>query len=269
MGSSLVAAYIPPSLSVHWNTLPWDLGLVRKVIGRIYTDPCSNSGSIVDAVLSYTAEDNGLAWPWLKNFFCNPPFGNLVPLFFHRALGEIENGNCFEGIFLVPARVDTRWFHAFAMQSDGICFVKGRRKFSQVDSDTESEASAPFPVIFIYFGPHGKRFREVFEEEIDPDIGRSVGAIWTPSRKQRLNARKQRAMLRLMSDEVDSELMENIQLAKGLGAFIRKIAKEVVSDELDAREAKKAKKKGKKKVAKKKGTKKKGKKKADKKPADE
>lgn len=225
-----MSAYIAQAQSVHWNTLPYDLDLCRRVLGPIGTDACSNSGSVVDATHEYTVENNGLVWPWFGTFFCNPPFGALVPLFFHRALSEMEAGRATGGIFLVPGRIDTRWFHAFAMQADAIAIVRGRRKFRHIDSEEASEASAPFPVIFIYYGPDKKRFCQVFEDEIHRKDGESEGVVFCPSRKQRLKARRYRHKLRLMTEKVDTELEANIQFAKSLQGFVSGIVKDAVDE---------------------------------------
>jgi site-specific DNA-methyltransferase (adenine-specific) len=221
-----VAGYIAASQSVHWNTLESDLELVREVFGgAIYTDPCSNYGSTVGATFEYTAEDDGLAHPWFRNFFCNPPFGTLAPLFFARALSELAIGRCTEGIFFVPSRVDTRWFHAYAMQASAICVVKGRRKFRHVDSDTAAEASAPFPVLFIYFGPNADKFAEVFESE---------GVIFRPTKKQRLKAKKLADSMATMTKKIDAKLEENIAMSLDMKRYFRKLVKEEVAKQLEA-----------------------------------
>jgi hypothetical protein len=229
-----VAGYIATSKTVHWNTLPSDLVLVRRVLGPICTDPCSNRGSEVGALFEYTEEDDGLSFPWFRNFFVNPPFGPLAPRFFSRALSEMENGNVSEGIFFVPARVDTRWFHAFAMQASAICFVKGRRRFRQIDEEEAAEAAAPFPVLFVYFGPNAELFREVFAEE---------GAIFTPTPEQRLKAEELAGTLRDMGKKDDLALATNIALSLELKRHIRVVVKDEVEKQMSARSKTKTKKK--------------------------
>ena len=52
---------------------------------------------------------------------------------------------------LVPARVDTRWFHDYIYKKDNVSyeFIKGRLKFSG------SKTSAPFPSMIVIFNNHG------------------------------------------------------------------------------------------------------------------
>lgn len=55
-----------------------------------------------------------------------------------------ENQRC-SGVCLVPARVDTEWWHEYAADADEIVFIRGRLKFG------DSESSAPFPSALIIY----------------------------------------------------------------------------------------------------------------------
>jgi len=55
--------------------------------------------------------------------WCNPPYGKDTGLWLEKL---IQHGN---GIALVFARTDTRWFHDYATKADILCFVKGRLAF--------------------------------------------------------------------------------------------------------------------------------------------
>ena len=61
-------------------------------------DPCPLGGEVDGRARLFN--------PWTgKRVFCNPPYGPEIPKFL----------NCWKdaelAVFLVPARVDTRWFH--------------------------------------------------------------------------------------------------------------------------------------------------------------
>lgn len=55
--------------------------------------------------------------------WCNPPYGKDTGLWLKKF---VEHGN---GIALVFARTDTRWFHDYATQADILCFIKSRIAF--------------------------------------------------------------------------------------------------------------------------------------------
>lgn len=89
-------------------------------------DPCSPGQDIVrwiPAQIHYTIREDGLTAKWFGNVFMNPPYGSDTPKWMHRLS---KHGN---GIALVFARPDTRWFHEYVPLADAICFIKGRIHF--------------------------------------------------------------------------------------------------------------------------------------------
>ena len=89
-------------------------------------DPCSPGKNIVPwipAKTHYTVKDNGLIKKWFGNVFINPPYGMDTPKWMKR-LAEYGNG-----VALVFARPDTKWFHDYVIKADAICFIKGRVAF--------------------------------------------------------------------------------------------------------------------------------------------
>jgi len=89
-------------------------------------DPCSPGQDIVrwiPAQIHYTIRDDGLTAKWFGNVFINPPYGMDTPKWMRRLS---KHGN---GIALVFARPDTRWFHDYVPLADAICFIKGRIGF--------------------------------------------------------------------------------------------------------------------------------------------
>ena len=89
-------------------------------------DPCSPGADTVPwvpALRHLTRAEDGLNAHWEGRVWMNPPYGTDTQKWFrHLALA----GN---GIGLVFARTDTRWFHEFAPSADAICFIKGRIQF--------------------------------------------------------------------------------------------------------------------------------------------
>ncbi len=76
-----MAGHIASSSSVDWNTPEQLVERIRTFFGgKIDLDPCSNSGSIVKAVLEYLLpEKDAFVDPWfqegVRTCYVNPPFG--------------------------------------------------------------------------------------------------------------------------------------------------------------------------------------------------
>lgn len=93
-------------------------------------DPCSPGQDIVPWIptqIHYTYLDDGLESEWFGKVFMNPPYGMDTPKWMKK-LASYGNG-----IALVFARPDTRWFHDYIPLADAICFIKGRIGFVPSD----------------------------------------------------------------------------------------------------------------------------------------
>ena len=89
---------------------------------------------------------DGLAIPWGKSCFINPPYGKVIPLWLNKALFEIDEGNTHVAVFLLPSSTDVRWFHEIVLpKSNEIRFIKGRIKFG------EHKEAAPFASMIVVF----------------------------------------------------------------------------------------------------------------------
>lgn len=88
----------------------------------------------------YTMEDDGLKQPWSGVVWCNPPYGREIRRWVEKAHGE----KCTT-VMLLPARVDTQWFHKYIYRNAEIRFVEGRIKFGG------SKYNAPFPSMVVIF----------------------------------------------------------------------------------------------------------------------
>lgn len=93
----------------------------------------------------YTPEDDGLAQDWHGTCWMNPPYGEEISPWVEKAyLSAKKNGATV--VCLVPARVDTRWWHQFCPKGE-VYYVKGRLKFGGAKN------SAPFPSAIVVFRP--------------------------------------------------------------------------------------------------------------------
>lgn len=58
----------------------------------------------------YTEQDNGLNQPWVTWTYCNPPYSE-TELWVRKAYYEMIRGH--NSLLLLPANVDTKWFHQY------------------------------------------------------------------------------------------------------------------------------------------------------------
>ena len=113
--------------SKEWYTPRW---LFRALGIQFNLDPCSPGQDLVPwipAEIHLTIRDDGLTHKWWGNVWMNPPYGMDTPKWMRRLA---EHGN---GIALVFARPDTKWFHDFLPLADAICFPKGRVAFVKAE----------------------------------------------------------------------------------------------------------------------------------------
>jgi hypothetical protein len=108
--------------SVDWYTPSWlfeELGLTFCL------DPCHPATRIpwIPVTLTYCEADNGLTSPWYGRVWLNPPYGKYT----YRWLEKMHQHR--DGVALVFARTDCKWFHDFVAKADAVLFLSGRVKF--------------------------------------------------------------------------------------------------------------------------------------------
>lgn len=124
--------------SKEWDTPRW---LFRALGIQFNLDPCSPGQDVVPwipAEIHLTIRDDGLTHKWWDNVWMNPPYGSDTPKWMKRLS---QHGN---GIALVFARPDTKWFHDYVPLADAICFPKGRIAFVPA----ESKAGTDYPALY-------------------------------------------------------------------------------------------------------------------------
>lgn len=93
----------------------------------------------------FTPFENGLAQSWKdERVFMNPPYDDIAA-WMQKAHDEARNNGALVVCF-VPARVDTDWWHRYAVKGE-IRFPKGRVKFEGASK------TAPFPTAIVIFRP--------------------------------------------------------------------------------------------------------------------
>lgn len=93
----------------------------------------------------FTKAQDGLKQEWGGNIvFCNPPYGREIGAWVKKCHEEAQKENTV-CVMLLPARVDTKWFHEYIYDKTEIRFVKGRLKFG------DGKNNAPFPSMVVIF----------------------------------------------------------------------------------------------------------------------
>lgn len=149
------------SASDEWYTTQEIIDTVTAVMGGIDLDPASSdtANETVRAEVYFTIEDDGLSKEWWGRVYLNPPYGNEIPKWVDKAIGEYENHNILEAVLLLPSRTDTRWFRA--LRQFPRCFMHGRVKFNGHDN------SAPFPTMLVGIGIDLERFAKIMQSQGD------------------------------------------------------------------------------------------------------
>lgn len=93
----------------------------------------------------FSPDVDGLKQDWQGVCWMNPPYGREIGKWVEKAYRSAkENGATV--VCLLPARVDTRWWHDFCAKGE-FFFVKGRLKLG------DAKDSAPFPNAVVVFRP--------------------------------------------------------------------------------------------------------------------
>ena len=146
------------SKSNEWET-PQDLFDKLNTKYHFTLDPCcTHENAKCDK--HYTQKENGLLQDWSGEIvFCNPPYGREIGKWVEKAYREAINGKKI--VMLIPARVDTKWFHQYLYNKEEqgirVEFIKGRLKFinrtllSWREDGNFKASPATFASMLIYF----------------------------------------------------------------------------------------------------------------------
>ena len=92
----------------------------------------------------FTRDDDGIHQDWSGEVcWCNPPYGPEIRKWVHKAAQEADRGVTV--VMLIPARVDTSWWHDHIEGKAEVRFVRGRITF------VGAEHPAPFPSAIVIF----------------------------------------------------------------------------------------------------------------------
>jgi len=129
---------------------------IIAALGPFDLDPCAAVGQPWDtAHRHFTVENDGLTQEWSGFVWCNPPFGPEAETWLRRLA---DHG---DGIGLVPARTETRWFVSTVWAAaDAVLFLHGRPHFHYPTGE-RGKANSGAPICLIAYGPGAvERLRE-------------------------------------------------------------------------------------------------------------
>jgi site-specific DNA-methyltransferase (adenine-specific) len=108
-------------------------------------DPCATKHT-AKCKKFFTPEQDGLKQSWEdERVFMNPPYGKEISKWMCKAYKEARDHQALV-VCLVPARVETQWWHRYAVKGE-VRYPIGRLKFG------DAKSSAPFPVAIVIFRP--------------------------------------------------------------------------------------------------------------------
>ena len=128
--------------SVDWWTPP---EVFSKLKIEFDLDVASPEGGVpwIPAKNYYTEQQDGLLSDWHGTVWMNPPYGKHTAVWLEKF---VEHG---DGIALVFARTDTKWFQEVCVNADALLFCKGRLAFYR---SGEKGANAASGSLFVACG---------------------------------------------------------------------------------------------------------------------
>lgn len=126
------------SRSDMWET-PQDLFDVLDAKFHFETDVCAVAEN-AKCKRFFTPQQDGLKQEWTGVCWCNPPYGRGIGKWVEKAARSKATV-----VMLLPARVDTAWFHDWCLPYGKVTFVRGRLRFGG------SKWNATFPSMIVAF----------------------------------------------------------------------------------------------------------------------
>jgi len=140
-----------PGKTTEWGT-PQDV--FDRLNAEFYftLDPCAADWNH-KCNKYYTKKEDGLSKSWEgERVFMNPPYGRkVIDAWVHKAWQEWKAGTFV--VCLLPANVETGWFHIYIYNQAEIRFPRGRINF--VAEDGKQHNGSNHASMFVIFGIEG------------------------------------------------------------------------------------------------------------------
>lgn len=124
----------------HWKPYETPTSVFSKANEEFgFTLDAAASAENTKCAAFFDLKADGLISPWgTHRVWCNPPFERgQVGKWAEKAAKETRLGTCPLAVLLIPASIDTKWFHTFVAPFAEIRFVQGRLRFG--------DFAKPFP----------------------------------------------------------------------------------------------------------------------------
>lgn len=133
LSSTRAAAALEADDNSRWGT-PREFYNWLDSLFAFTVDLCADSGNYKHPRY-FDEQRNGLRQSWEgETGFCNPPYGDGIGNWFEKGKEECMYGGALVA-YLVPARVDTRWWRKGVLQKDG---EAGRLRVSRYVHETDT-----------------------------------------------------------------------------------------------------------------------------------
>lgn len=113
--------------SDDWATPQDYFDKVSARLGPFDLDPCCRPET-AKAPSFLTLDDDGLAFDWFGKVWVNPPYSK-PKVWCEKAAKELAAGHVERIVMLLPAAVDTHWFHDWVLPFARVEFIRGRLRF--------------------------------------------------------------------------------------------------------------------------------------------
>jgi hypothetical protein len=148
----------------EWYTPPEYIAAAIEVMGGIDLDPATTpkANEVVGATRIYTADDDGLFYPWQGRVWMNPPYASeLVGKFASKLAQHAQTGDVTDAIVLVNNATETGWFYTLTSVASAVVFPKGRVRFWEPNG----AISAPLQgQAVVYIGPRPDLFLNAYRQ---------------------------------------------------------------------------------------------------------
>lgn len=128
---------------------------ILDALGPFDLDPCMSLHQPWETAASgFTVLDDGLSREWFGHVWLNPPYGSQIAQWMERLA---RHG---DGIALVFARSDTKWFQSVSKTAAAMLFLAGRVRFHDTRGGkfqrTGGGSCATSPSVLIGYGDRAK-----------------------------------------------------------------------------------------------------------------
>jgi hypothetical protein len=119
---------------------------IRKLLGGIDLDPCTEPDNPTRADRFYCLPEDGALLPWgARTVFVNPPYGEARGRWVDRCIDE---GRACKVVLLIPSHTETQTFQRALMHCDSVLFVRARLRFGVLRENRRQEAASHGSAVF-------------------------------------------------------------------------------------------------------------------------